>query len=191
MSGGNADVHPRSIAKPWGYGTAKSVATACGVATVWAAALLPDDHAETKADAAPSALGCGDDGGATVVGVSGGAVVVGGVVVACGAVVVAAAPLGVDVDPHAVATAANAVTLTKAAHRPRSKDIEPFWQRPTGIRGRGQPLLHVDLPLSCVHGHTDEPAGDERKRAVEQPGFVQLAERVGELAAVEVGDGLE
>jgi len=85
IRGGKADVHPREMASPLGYGTANKVATAWAVATDSALALFPDAQLETSALAAPWALGCG------AAGIAGADVVAGGAVVVAGAVVVVVA----------------------------------------------------------------------------------------------------
>jgi hypothetical protein len=94
MMGGNAEVHPRLMASPLGYLTAKSVATAWDVATRSAVVLFPEAQYPTSALAASSAVGCGAGGttGAAVVGT--GTVVV--VVVDAGGIV------AIVVDPTTV-----------------------------------------------------------------------------------------
>src|SRR5580704_6905973 len=89
MMGGKAEVHPRLMARPLGYRTANSVATAAGVATRSADGLLPWAQYPTRALAASSALGWGAGG------ITGAAVVGTGTVVAV--VVVAGAPVEVVV----------------------------------------------------------------------------------------------
>lgn len=55
-------LHPRSTARPLGYGTDKRAETACDEATDSAACRLPVAQAETSALAAWSAVGWGDEG---------------------------------------------------------------------------------------------------------------------------------
>jgi len=145
--GGKADVQPREMARLPGNGTAKSTLTAFATATVSARARLFEAQLDTSAEAALSALGCGDEGiGTVVVGgsvtVTGGAVVVGAVVVVTDEVVVDAVIGGCadGVLEHAHASAPDARSaLTNAQGRdPRrvaDRSTGPLWQTTTSYLG--------------------------------------------------------
>lgn len=140
-------MHPREMARLPGYGTAKSTLTAFGTATVSARARLFEAQLDTRAEAAPSALGCGEDGTGTVV--VGGRVTVTGGAVVVGAVVLVAAELVVDavmggcVDgalEHAQASAPDATrapTNAEGRHPRRDADRStgPLWQTTASYLG--------------------------------------------------------
>jgi hypothetical protein len=136
MMGGNAEVHPRLIASPLGYATAKSVATAWDVATRRAVVRLPSAQYPTRALAASSAVGCGAGGraGAAVVVVTGAAVVV---VDAAGIVATVVEPTTVVVDavvedaawevPQAAAAIPRTTAMAAVRTHPMREDVTtPF-----------------------------------------------------------------
>ena len=146
MMGGNAEVHPRLMASPLGYFTAKSVATAWGVATRMAVVLFPEAQYPTRALAAVSGLACGAGGmtGAVVVGT--GAVVVvedaGGIVamVVEAATVVVGSVVGVAAGEVLQALAPRPSPATTAAARILRMLVDitiPLWQTSACNFGRG------------------------------------------------------
>jgi hypothetical protein len=148
MMGGNAEEHPRLMASPLGYFTAKSVATACGVATRMAVVLFPEAQYPTSALAAASGLAWGAGGmtGAAVVGTGAVAVVEGAggivaIVVEPNTVVVGSV-VGVAAGEELQALAARPSPATTAATaagilRMLVEFTIPLWQTPACNFGRG------------------------------------------------------
>lgn len=136
------------------HGRAKSVATASGAATVWAAARSPLAHAAYSARAWPS----GDDAGAVVVGRAAVVVVVATVVVdgeAVDAVVLAGADVvGVprtaasSPSPEQADRRAARVRANQAVDRGRRRRMEPALR----LRGFQQPVQGVgEAPQQVAH----------------------------------------